>query len=116
MSDLTVELPDASTRAVPDGSTALDLAKAIGPRLAKDALAARVNGHLSDLTAPLANGDRVALVTPASEDGREVIRHSTAHVMAQAVTRLWPGARYAIGPAINDGFYYDFELPDGAAL
>ncbi len=113
MSDLTVELPDASTRAVPDGSTALDLAKAIGPRLAKDALAARVNGHLSDLTAPLANGDRVALVTPASEDGREVIRHSTAHVMAQAVTRLWPGARYAIGPAINDGFYYDFELPDG---
>ncbi len=113
MSDLTVELPDASTRAVPDGSTALDLAKAIGHRLAKDALAARVNGHLSDLTAPLANGDRVALVTPASEDGREVIRHSTAHVMAQAVTRLWPGARYAIGPAINDGFYYDFELPDG---
>ena len=113
MSDLTVELPDASTRAVPDGSTALDLAKAIGPRLAKDALAARVNGHLSDLTAPFANGDRVALVTPASEDGREVIRHSTAHVMAQAVTRLWPGARYAIGPAINDGFYYDFELPDG---
>jgi threonyl-tRNA synthetase len=114
MSDLNVELPDGSVRAVPDGSTALDLAQAIGPRLAKDALASRINGHLSDLATPLAEGDRVAIVTPASDDGRDVIRHSSAHVMAQAVTRLWPGAHYAIGPAIENGFYYDFELPDGA--
>jgi threonyl-tRNA synthetase len=114
MSDLNVELPDGSVRAVPDGSTALDLARVIGPRLAKDALASRINGHLSDLATPLAEGDQVAIVTPASDDGRDVIRHSSAHVMAQAITRLWPGAHYAIGPAIENGFYYDFELPDGA--
>jgi threonyl-tRNA synthetase len=113
MSDLNVELPDGSARAVPEGSTALDLAKAIGPRLAKDAVAARVNGQLSDLVTPLVEGDQVAIVTPSSDDGRDVIRHSSAHVMAQAVTRLWPGARYAIGPAIENGFYYDFELPGG---
>jgi threonyl-tRNA synthetase len=114
MSDLNVELPDGSTRAVPAGSTALDLAASIGPRLAKDAVAARVNDHLSDLTTTLRDGERVAIITPTSGDGRDVLRHSTAHVMAQAVTRLWPGAHYAIGPAIKDGFYYDFELPDGA--
>jgi threonyl-tRNA synthetase len=111
MSDFKVELPDASVRTLPEGSSALDLAKAIGPRLAKDALAARVNDQLNDLSTPLRGGDRVAIVTPASDDGREVLRHSSAHVLAQAVTRLWPGAHYAIGPAIRDGFYYDFELP-----
>jgi threonyl-tRNA synthetase len=113
MSDLNVELPDGSVRTVPEDSTALDLAKAIGPRLAKDAVAARVNGQLSDLVTPLTERDQVAIVTPASDDGRDVIRHSSAHVMAQAVTRLWPGAHYAIGPAIENGFYYDFELPGG---
>jgi threonyl-tRNA synthetase len=114
MTDLNVELPDGSVRTLDAGSSALDLAKAIGKRLAKDALAARVNGVLTDLLTPLTDHDRVAIVTPASEDGREVLRHSSAHVMAQAVTRLWPGAHYAIGPAIKDGFYYDFELPGGA--
>ncbi len=113
MSEITVELPDGSARTLEEGATALDLAAAIGKRLAKDALAARVNGSLTDLSAPLADGDKVAIVTPASDDGREVLRHSRAHVMAQAVTRLWPGAHYAIGPAIRDGFYYDFELPGG---
>jgi threonyl-tRNA synthetase len=113
MSDIEVELPDGSLRTLASGSTALDLAKAIGSRLAKDALAARVNGELVDLSTPLSAGERVAIVTPASDEGRDVLRHSSAHVMAQAVTRLWPGAHYAIGPAIRDGFYYDFELPDG---
>jgi threonyl-tRNA synthetase len=113
MNDLNVELPDGSIRTLGEGSTPLDLAKAIGPRLAKDALAARVNGLLTDLSTPLVDRDVVAIVVPASEDGREVLRHSSAHVMAQAVTRLWPGAHYAIGPAITDGFYYDFELPGG---
>ncbi|HEY5111125.1 MAG TPA: threonine--tRNA ligase [Acidimicrobiales bacterium] len=113
MSDVEVELPDGSTRTLAAGSTAYDLALAIGKRLAKDALAARVNGLLTDLTTPLLSGDRVAIVTPASDDGRDVLRHSSAHVMAQAVTRLWPGAHYAIGPSIRDGFYYDFELPGG---
>ena len=114
MSDIEVRLPDGSQRSLPEGSSALDLASAIGKRLAKDALAAQVNGQLTDLTAPLPDGANVAIVTPASELGREVIRHSSAHVLAQAVTRLWPGAHYAIGPAITDGFYYDFELPGGA--
>src|ERR1700691_4301735 len=114
MSDIEVQLPDGSKRALPDGSSANDLASAIGKRLAKDALAAQVNGLLTDLSAPLPDGATVAIVTPTSTDGREVIRHSTAHVLAQAVARLWPGGPSAIGPAITDGFYYDFELPGGA--
>jgi threonyl-tRNA synthetase len=114
MSEIKVELPDGSPRTLEEGSTALDLARSIGPRLAKDAIAATVNGNLTDLNTPLSNGDQVSIVTPASDDGREVLRHSSAHVLAQAVTRLWPGAHYAIGPAIRDGFYYDFELPGGA--
>ena len=114
MSDIEVQLPDGSTRVLPAGSSSYDLARSIGSRLAKDALCAEVNGQLTDLVAPLGNGATVSIVTPASDVGREVLRHSTAHVLAQAVTRLWPGAHYAIGPAIRDGFYYDFELPGGA--
>ena len=113
MSIIEIALPDGSRRELPVGATAADLAAAIGPRLAKDALAASVNGQLSDLVRPLAAGESVAIVTPASAEGREVLRHSTAHVLAQAVCRLWPDAHYAIGPAITDGFYYDFELPNG---
>jgi threonyl-tRNA synthetase len=114
MSEVLVQLPDGSSRSLPDGSSALDLAAAIGKRLAKDALAAQVNGELKDLASPLPDGADVAIVTPASDAGRDVLRHSSAHVLAQAVTRLWPGAKYAIGPAIADGFYYDFELPGEA--
>ena len=114
MSDIEVELPDESRRTVARGSTARDVAALIGARLAKDCVAARVNGELRDLTWVLDDGDRLALVTAASEEGRDVLRHSTAHVMAQAVTRLWPGAHFAIGPSIRDGFYYDFALPGGA--
>ena len=114
MSDIQVLLPDGSARTLPVGATAAALAAAIGPRLAKDALAAVVNGALIDLTTPLEDGAAVAIVTPQSNAGREVLRHSSAHVLAQAVTRLWPGAKYAIGPAIENGFYYDFDLPEGA--
>ena len=114
MSDIQVLLPDGSERTLSSGASALDLATQIGARLAKDALAAEVNGQLTDLGAPLKSGDKVAIVTPASENGRDVLRHSTAHVLAQAVCRLWPGAHYAIGPSISNGFYYDFELPGGA--
>ncbi|MGA2295584.1 MAG: threonine--tRNA ligase [Acidimicrobiales bacterium] len=114
MSDIEVLLPDGSARHVNDGATALDLAAAIGPRLAKDALAAVVDGLLTDLSTPLSDGSTVSIVTPKSDLGREVLRHSSAHVLAQAVTRLWPGVKYAIGPAITDGFYYDFDLPGGA--
>jgi threonyl-tRNA synthetase len=110
---VTVTLPDGSTREVEQGAAAADVAASIGKRLAKDALAARLDGELIDLDTPLERDGRLEIVVPASVEGREVLRHSTAHVMAQAVTDLYPGARYAIGPAIEDGFYYDFELPDG---
>ena len=102
------------TRELPDGSTALDLASSIGRGLAKSAVAAVVDGTETDLTRPLRDGAKVAIVTDATPEGRHVLRHSTAHVMAQAVTRLFPGAKFSIGPAIENGFYYDFELPDGA--
>ena len=108
-----IKLPDGSQREYPRGVTAAEIAASIGKRLAKDALAAKVDGEWVDLDRPIDHDAAVTIVTPASPDGREVLRHSTAHVMAQAVTDLIPGARYAIGPAIEDGFYYDFELPEG---
>ena len=109
-----VILPDGSWRQLDAGCTAADLAAAIGPRLARAAVAARVDGAVVDLDAVLADGAEVAIVTEGSEEGRRILRHSTAHVMAQAVLQLWPGAKFAIGPPIEDGFYYDFELPGGA--
>ncbi|MGI9053463.1 MAG: threonine--tRNA ligase [Ilumatobacteraceae bacterium] len=119
MSDVvTISLPDGSAREYPAGTTAGDVASSIGRRLAKAAVAAVVthDGEPSsevDLTRPLADGDRVAIVTDDTEAGRHVVRHSTAHVMAQAVTQLIPGAKFSIGPAIDNGFYYDFDLPEG---
>jgi threonyl-tRNA synthetase len=113
MSNITVTLPDGSPRELPAGSTALDLANSIGRGLAKSAVAAIVDGAETDLTRPLPEGAKVAIVTYSTEEGRHVLRHSTAHVMAQAVTRLFPGAKYSIGPAIENGFYYDFDLPGG---
>ena len=113
MSTLTINLPDGSARELPVGSTAGDLAASIGSRLAKAAVAAVVNGSEADLGAPLPAGATVSIVTADSDAGRHVLRHSTAHVLAQAVTQLFPGAKFSIGPAIEDGFYYDFDLPDG---
>jgi threonyl-tRNA synthetase len=111
---ITINLPDGSKRELPARSTAADLAASIGARLAKAAVAATVDGAETDLTAPLPDGATVAIVIAGSDEGRYVLRHSTAHLMAQAVCDLWPGARFAIGPPIEDGFYYDFELPGGA--
>ncbi|HYA68450.1 MAG TPA: threonine--tRNA ligase [Acidimicrobiales bacterium] len=111
---ITVRLPDGSTKELGEGATTLDLARSIGPRLAKAAVAACVGGRLVDLSTPLGDGDDVSIVTADSDAGRAVLRHSTSHVMAQAVVSLWPGAQYAIGPSIADGFYYDFALPGGA--
>ncbi|MBW3547207.1 MAG: threonine--tRNA ligase [Actinobacteria bacterium] len=113
---ITVSLPDGSAREVPAGTTAGELAAQIGRRLAQAAVAATVDGQRVDLSVPLPSGATVAVVTDGSEAGREVLRHSTAHVMAQAVLDLFPGAKFAIGPPIEDGFYYDFELPGGATF
>ena len=109
-----VQLPDGSEQELPEGATGADLAAALGARVAKAAVAAEVDGRLVDLSSELPDGASVSIVTADSGPGRDVLRHSTAHVMAQAVLRLWPGAHFAIGPVIADGFYYDFELPGGA--
>lgn len=113
MSTLSVTLPDGSSRELAQGATALDLAKSIGSGLAKAAVAAVVDGAETDLTAGLSDGQEVAIITANTDEGRHVLRHSTAHVLAQAVTRLFPGAKFSVGPAIEHGFYYDFDLPDG---
>ena len=114
MADVTITLPDGSTKSVPKGTTPAEVAATIGPRLARDVVAAIVDDEWVDLDRPLDHDARLRLITPATPEGREVLRHSTAHVLAQAVTDLFPGAQYAIGPAIEDGFYYDFLLPDDA--
>ncbi|MEO5975452.1 MAG: TGS domain-containing protein, partial [Ilumatobacteraceae bacterium] len=111
--EMHVNLPDGSVLALPKGSSAQDLAANIGSRLAKAAVAATINGKEFDLSEPIPDGATVAIITADSEPGRHVLRHSTAHLMAQAVVQLFPGTKFSIGPAIEDGFYYDFELPDG---
>jgi threonyl-tRNA synthetase len=110
MSDITVTLPDGSSRRVSAGSTPHDVAAAISPGLAKAALAADVDGRLVDLTYPLMRDAKVRLITDRSPDALDVYRHSTAHLMAAAVTQLFPGTQCGIGPAIDDGFYYDFVV------
>src|SRR6478752_10872170 len=113
-SNVTITLPDGSAREYPTGVTGGEIAASIGRGLAKAALGATVDGEPYDLGRGIDHDATVAIVTGSSDEGREMLRHSTAHLMAQAVFDLFPGAKYAIGPAIADGFYYDFELPDGA--
>jgi threonyl-tRNA synthetase len=110
MSEIAVILPDGSRRSISADARVLDLAASISRNLAKGAVAARVNGRLVDLSTILADGDDVAIVTADTDDGRHVLRHSTAHVLAQAVLQVFPGSKYTIGPAIENGFYYDFDL------
>ncbi len=114
---LHVTLPDGSPLELADDATAAEAALAIGPRLAKAAVAAQVNGTLVDTSHPLAEGDALAIVTASSPEGLDVMRHSASHVMAQAILRLFPGTKYAIGPTIENGFYYDllFAEPIGEA-
>ena len=116
MADISVKLPDGSKRELPAGSTAADLAKAIGSRLAKAAVIAVVDGIERDLTTSLHDGAEVAIITDTSDTGLHTIRHSTAHVLAQAVLELFPGSTNAIGPAVENGFYYDFALPGNATF
>ena len=107
-----IALPDGSVREVPEGSTPADVAAAIGPGLAKAALAARVDGELRDLTRPLEGDARLELVTSRDEkDALELVRHDFAHVLAEAVQNLFPGTQITFGPATDDGFYYDFAPP-----
>lgn len=107
---IQITLKDGKAVEYPAGVTPLEVARGIGPRLAKAVLAAKVNGELQDLQRPIQEDARVEFVTFADEEGRAVYRHSTAHIMAQAVKRLYPECKLAIGPSIKDGFYYDFDV------
>src|SRR5437879_552171 len=108
-----VKLPDGSKREMPDGSTVAQLAESIGRGLAKAAIVGRVDGKLVDLSHPLSGEHEFSIVTDRDPDGLFVMRHSTAHVLAQALRHLY-GAKvqYTIGPVIENGFFYDFEFPE----
>jgi threonyl-tRNA synthetase len=110
-----VVLPDSSELELPDGATGLDAARAIGPKLAEQAVLVRSNGDLRDLRLPLRNGEHIQILTTRDKDDPDalyVLRHSAAHLLAEAAQRLYPGTKVAIGPPIENGFYYDFEFPE----
>src|SRR3954452_7386476 len=109
-------LPDGSRKELPDGATGADLAASIGAGLARAALAVKVDGEERDLSRPLPDGAKVEIVTDRSPDSLALIRHDTAHVLAAAVMELYPGVKISIGPPIENGFYYDFEFPDGVSI
>src|SRR5436190_11218326 len=112
---MKVVLPDNSELELPDGSTGRDAAAAIGPKLAEQAVLLRSNGSVQDLRLPLQDGQRIQILTTRDTqdaDALAVLRHSTAHLLAEAVRRLYPGVKIAIGPPIENGFYYDFEFPE----
>src|SRR5438874_6127167 len=112
---MKVVLPDKSELELPDGATGLDAARAIGPKLAEQAVLVRSNGRAQDLRLPLADGQPIQILTTRDKDDPDalaVLRHSSAHLLAEAVRRLYPGVKIAIGPPIENGFYYDFEFPE----
>src|SRR5579875_282654 len=109
MSSLSVTLPDGSKQSVPPGTRPIDVAKSISPRLANDAIVARVNGNLFDLTRPLESDSKVEILTPKNPEALEVYRHSTSHLLAAAVLELFPETKLGIGPPTESGFYYDFQ-------
>src|SRR3954468_13930427 len=112
---MKIVLPDATELELPDGATGLDAARAIGPKLAEQAVLIRSNGHVQDLRLPLDDGGQIQILTTRDTqdpDALHVLRHSTAHLLAEAVRRLYPGVKVAIGPPIENGFYYDFEFPE----
>ncbi len=112
---MKVVLPDNSELELPDGATGLDAARAIGPKLAEQAVLVRSNGNVQDLRTPLEDGQPIQILTTRDKDDPDalyVLRHSTAHLLAEAVRRLYPGTKIAIGPPIENGFYYDFDFPE----
>jgi threonyl-tRNA synthetase len=112
---MKVVLPDSSELELPDGATGLDAARAIGPKLAEEAVLVRSNGRVQDLRLPLEDGQPIQILTTRDKDDPDalsVLRHSSAHLLAEAVRRLYPGVKIAIGPPIENGFYYDFEFPE----
>ena len=113
---MNIVLPDGSVKELEEGATVADVAASIGAGLARAALAGIVNDTPVDLDAVVSDGDSVAIVTAKSDEGLELMRHSTAHLLAAALTDLYPGVKFGVGPAIENGFYYDIELPEGATV
>src|SRR5438128_6413636 len=112
---MKVVLPDSSELELPDGAPGRDAAAAIGPKLAEQAVLVRSDGHVQDLRLPLEDGQQIQILTTRDTqdpDALYVLRHSAAHLLAEAVRRLYPGTKVAIGPPIENGFYYDFEFPE----
>jgi threonyl-tRNA synthetase len=110
MPDVQRQFPDGSVRSYESGSTGYDIARSISPRLAKDAIAVKVDGRVRDLSYPIPQDAPVQILTFGDPEGREVFWHSSSHIMAQAVQELFPGVKLAIGPPIDEGWYYDFEV------
>src|ERR671919_1043019 len=107
-----IALPDGSVKEMPEGSTPADVAAAIGPGLARAALAAKVDGEVRDITRPFEGDAKLALITSRDEkDALELVRHDFAHILAEAVQNLFPRTQITFGPATEDGFYYDFAPP-----
>ena len=108
MSQVSLTFPDGAKRAVPAGTTGLDIAKSISPSLAKRTVAMSLDGKLADLAAPITGDAAIKFLTRTDPESLELIRHDAAHVMAEAVQELYPGTQVTIGPVIENGFYYDF--------
>ena len=113
---MNIVLPDGSVKELGEGATVADVAASIGAGLARAALAGIVNDTPVDLDAVVSDGDSVAIVTAKSDEGLELMRHSTAHLLAAALTDMYPGVKFGVGPAIENGFYYDIELPEGVTV
>jgi threonyl-tRNA synthetase len=113
---ITVTLPDQNTLELPDGASGADVAGAIGPGLRRAALAIEVDGVVQDLAQPVTDSAAVSILTQKSDGALALIRHDAAHVLATAVTELYPGVKVSIGPAIENGFYYDFDFPEGVSV
>src|SRR5476649_1208977 len=113
---IELEFPDGQVRPFPDGVTGRDVAASISNSLEKKALLVKLNGRLLDLTRPLEGGGAVEIVTREAPEALEVIRHDTAHVLAEAVQELFPGTQVTIGPNVEDGFYYDFARDEPFSL
>src|SRR5579862_9143065 len=108
MENIQITLPDGATREVPQGTTAAQIAQQISPRLAKEALVARADGDLVDLSRPLEHNSKLSILTAKDPDAVQVFRHSAAHLLAAAVLELFPDVKLGIGPPIENGFFYEF--------
>ena len=112
MEQINIQFPDGNSKAFDKGATTEDIARSISPGLRKKAVAGKFNGQMVDLTRPLETDGEIEIITPGSEEALEVLRHSTAHLMAQALKRLYGDVKFGVGPVIEGGFYYDFDMDE----